>query len=504
MLELHHIGKSFPGVRALDDITLTFRPGEIHALLGENGAGKSTLIKIVSGIYPHYDGKFSVDGQDLRLKNYQEALSAGISVVNQEIQVIPESSVAENIVLDKLDQFRTKRGSIDWKQIDQFAAKYLELVDLHIAPQTPIGSLSAAQKQLIQIAKALSCSTKILILDEPTSSVTRHEAQTLFSIMRRLKEQGVTLVYVSHKLEEIFEVCDCVTVIRDGKWVGTEAVGDLDREKVIEMMIGRKCSDEYLGNLGNSFSETVLEAVELTRTGEIEQASFTLRKGEILGFYGLVGAGRTELAKILIGDHKAESGKILVQGEEVQINSVSDAIYQHGIGYVSENRKEEGLILSFSVEENIGITIWNKLVKRFSRRIDDEAIRELEHRQVKRLQIKITGLDQNVGTLSGGNQQKVSIAKWLAADCDILIIDEPTVGVDIGAKEYIHELIWDLAKNQHKSIILISSDLPEMIKLARRILVFKEHRIIGELDDIHTRERLCEQEISKRIGSFLI
>ncbi len=503
MLELQHIGKSFPGVRALDDINLTFSPGEIHALLGENGAGKSTMIKVVSGIYPVYDGEFFVDGQRMTLRSYQDALDHGISVVNQEIQVIPESSVAENIVMDKLHLFR-KAGRIEWKRIYEFASKYLKMVDLQLDPRTPIGPLSAAQKQLVQIAKALSCDSKILILDEPTSSVTKHEAANLFSIMRRLKERGVTLIFVSHKLEEIFEVCDRVTVIRDGKWVGTDHVSSLDREKIIEMMIGRKCSNEYLGNLDRNGEDIVLEAVGITKESEIEDASFQLRRGEILGFYGLVGAGRTELAKILIGSTKADSGVLRVHGREVEIRSVADAIYTHGIGYVSENRKEEGLILDFDVEQNIGITIWSRMRAKLSRKIDDRAIRDVERRHIDRLKIKITGLDQMVKNLSGGNQQKVSIAKWLAADCDILIIDEPTVGVDVGAKEYIHELIWDLAKEQHTSIILISSDLPEMVKLARRILVFKEHRIVAELDDIHTRESLCEDEISRRIGAYLV
>ena len=504
MLELQHIGKSFPGVRALDDINLTFNRGEIHALIGENGAGKSTLIKIVSGIYPQYDGAFFLNGKELQLKNYQEALEVGISVVNQEIQVIPESSIGENLVIDKLSNFTNSFGKLNWKKIEAFARKYLEMVELDLDPKQPIGPLSAAQKQLIQIAKALSCNSKVLILDEPTSSVTLHEAKTLFSIMRRLKEQGVALIFVSHKLEEIFEVCDCVTVIRDGRWVGTDTVENLNREAIIEMMIGRKCSEEYLGNLDVADSEIVLEAKDISRSGDIYNASFKLHKGEILGFYGLVGAGRTELAKILIGERASDSGTLCIHGKEVKVKHVGDALNTYKMGYITENRKEEGLILPFTVEQNIGITIWKKHVKRFMRKIQDSSIKKIENSLVDSLNIKITGLDQQVGTLSGGNQQKVSFAKWLAADCDILIIDEPTVGVDVGAKEYIHDIIWELATVQKKSIILISSDLPEMIKLARRILVFKEHEIIGELDDIHTREGLCEEAISKRIGMFLV
>lgn len=504
MLRLDRIGKSFPGVRALDDISMVFQPGQIHALIGENGAGKSTLIKIISGIYRQYDGSFYVDNQQMELKSYQEALKSGISVVNQEIQVIPESSIAENIIMDKYDQFRGLGARLDWKKINAFARKYLDMVDIHLSPDTPIGSLSAAIKQQVQIAKALSCKSKILILDEPTSSATEHDARTLFALLRRLKEQGVTILYVSHKLEEIFELCDIVTVIRDGKLVGTHPVEELDREAVIEMMIGRKCSEEYLGNLDDNHQETVLEACGISRAGEIEDASFILKKGEVLGFYGLVGAGRTELAKILIGKNRSDAGYIKLHGKQVEIRSVSDAIYRHGLGYISENRKEEGLILDFDVEQNIGITVWNRERHPYTRKINDKAIRKMEHSLIDDLRIKITGMGQALKTLSGGNQQKVSIAKWLAADCDVLIIDEPTVGVDVGAKEYIHQIIWNLAKEQGKSIILISSDLPEMIKLARRILVFKERKIVGELNDIHKREALCEDDISRRIGAYLV
>jgi ribose transport system ATP-binding protein len=500
MLELRNIGKSFPGVRALDDVSLSFNPGEIHALLGENGAGKSTLIKVISGMYQEYDGEFSVDGKVLRLKSYQDALEEKISVVNQEIQVIPEASVAENIVMDKLHKFRSA-GRVDWKLINNFAVKYLRMVELDLDPKTPIGFLSAAQKQLIQIAKALSCDSKILILDEPTSAITKHESTTLFSIMRKLKNQGVTLIFVSHKLEEIFEVCDRVTVIRDGKWIGTDMVGNLTHDDIVEMMIGRVCLNTFLGNLDFETAPVALEAVNLSREGAVDDISFKLRKGEILGFYGMIGAGRTELAKVLIGEDSRDSGEILVNGKSVHYTSTSEAIDNHRIGYVSENRKEEGLILDFDVEQNIGITIWKRLVAKFSRKIDDKAIRVIENQLVDHLSIRITGLSQRVGDLSGGNQQKVSISKWLAADCDILIIDEPTIGVDVGAKEYIHNLIWNLAKEEHKAIILISSDLPEMIKLSRRILVFREHKVVGELDDLNGRESLEEEKLSKRIGA---
>jgi ribose transport system ATP-binding protein len=503
MLELKNITKTFPGTKALDNVTLTFHPGEIHALLGENGAGKSTLINIICGIYPDYEGEVFLNSELLKLKSYQEALESGISIVNQEIQTIPDSTVAENIMLDKLDRFRKKSGRLDWKALNQSAGKYIEMVRLDLSSEQKVGPLSAAQKQLIQIAKALASETPVLLLDEPTSSLTEHEAENLFALLRELKEGGKTLIFVSHKLEEIFALCDKVSVIRDGCWVGTEGIEDLDTDRVIEMMIGRECSDEYLGVLEPDKETVVLEAKELYVPGRVDHASFSLHKGEILGFYGLVGAGRTELARVLIGEDHPHSGEVIVKGEKARIRSVSEALYRYGIGYVSENRKEEGLILSSSVETNIGMTIWNRFVHRITRMIRRKPEEKVILPLIERLNIKITSPQQEVQYLSGGNQQKVSIAKWLAADCDILIIDEPTIGVDVGAKEYIHDLIWDLAKNQGKSIILISSDLPEMLKLARRILVFQDQKIQGSLDDL-SGDPCHNDEVSLKIGSLMV
>ena len=502
MLELQNITKDFPGTRALDDLSLTFMPGEIHALLGENGAGKSTLINIICGNYSEYEGMVLLNGKLLRLKNYQEALQRGISIVNQEIQTIPDGSVAENIMLDKLDRF-SQGGRLNWKKLRREALKYIEMVRLDIKPEDKVGPLSTAQKQLIQIAKALASETSVLLLDEPTSALTEHEVDTLFTLLRELKEQGKNLIFVSHKLEEIFLLCDKVSVIRDGKWVGTEVIADLNRVKVIEMMIGRKCSDEYLGVLKPDFSQVVLESQNLVSVGKVNDISFKLHKGEILGFYGLVGSGRTELARVLIGEDTSDSGEILVNGKAARIKSVSEALYRYGIGYVSENRKEEGLILHFPIETNIGITIWNKISNRITGKINKKKQDKVVLSLIHKLMIKVTSPRQEVQYLSGGNQQKVSIAKWMAADCDILIVDEPTIGVDIGAKEYIHDLIWDLAKNQGKSIILISSDLPEMLKMSRRIMVFQDQKIMGTLDDL-TGEPKNNDEVSMQIGSLMI
>lgn len=502
MLQMRNITKDFPGVRALDDVSLTFSPGEIHALIGENGAGKSTLMKIISGIYPEYSGEVLLNGESQRLTSYQDALDRGISIVNQEIQVIAEASIAENIMLDKLPRFRNRIGGLDWKKLNREAEVYMRTVELELSPDTPIGPLSAAQKQLIQIAKALAAEASVVLLDEPTSSITEHEAETLFLIMERLKDSGKTIIFVSHKLEEIFRICDKVSVIRDGRHIGTGLVSDLTRDRIVEMMIGREVADEYLGDLGEK-TENVLEVRNLHRMGKVEDVSFQLHKGEILGFYGLVGAGRTETARCIIGEDHIDSGQILVNGRDVKIRSVSDALYRYGIGYVSENRKEEGLWLNFDLETNATLTIWNRIVSRFTRYISRNKQKEVAEDMIRKLDIKTTGLDQQVEKLSGGNQQKVSIAKWLAADCDIMIIDEPTVGVDVGAKEYIHRLIWKLAEETGKSVILISSDLPEMVKIARRILVFRDRKIVGELKDLSGRPEDSE-EVSRRIGSLLV
>ena len=321
--------------------------------------------------------------------------------------------------------------------------------------------------------------------------------------MRELTRQGKNLIFVSHKLDEIFDLCHKVSVIRDGQWVGTEKIENLNRDNVIKMMIGRECSDEYLGILKPDMNETVLEVKDLCLTNKVNNASFQLKKGEILGFYGLVGSGRTELAKVLIGEDHPESGEILVKGRKVAIRSMSEALNKYRIGYVSENRKEEGLILDFSVETNIGLTIWDKVRDRFIRKINKTKEDKLVLPLIDKLEIKIASSKQEVKSLSGGNQQKVSIAKWLAADCDILIIDEPSIGVDIGAKEYIHDLIWDLAKNQGKSIILISSDLPEMLKLSRRIMVIQNQKIMGTLDDL-SGDPKNNDEVSLKIGSLMV
>ena len=500
MLRVEMIGKEFPGVRALSDVSLSFEPGEIHAVVGENGAGKSTLIKIICGIYQPDEGTLSLDDKPLSLHSYGDAMSLGIQLVSQEIQVIPKMTIAENILLHKIDRFR-RRGAIDWGSITTEASVYTELVGLDVPILTPAGGLSAAQKQLVMIAKALSSDAKVLILDEPTSSLTLHEANNLFGVLQGLRERGVAIIFVSHKLEEVLAIADRVSVLRDGRFVGSHPSAGLTKDTIVTMMLGRSAVTESLGSLDIDYGTVVLEARGIAAPDTFDGLDFKLHAGEILGFYGLVGSGRTELAQILIGEDRVFSGEVLVGGTAVQVRSMADALSRYRLGYVSENRKEKGLILRASINTNIAITVWDRISRPLAG-ISLTKEREIGRRYMDAVEVRATGPEQVVGSLSGGNQQKVSIAKWLAAGCDTLIVDEPTIGVDIGAKEAIHQLIWNLAKNEGKSIILISSDLPEMVHLARRILVFRKFHVVGEITGLNERPRTYD-DVSVEIGKYL-
>ena len=500
MLEIRSISKSFPGVAALSDVSVDVRPGEIHALLGENGAGKSTLMRIMCGLLKPDSGRMTLGGRPLVFEDAHDAIESRISIVHQEIQVVPLASVAENIMLDKLSAFR--RGPfLDWRRLEEEARRYMGMVGLTVPCQTAAGTLSAAQKQLASIARALSSGARVLLLDEPTSSLTLHEARTLFALLRRLKAEGVAIVFVSHRLEEVLELCDIVTVLRDGRLIGTRPRRELDRDAIVEMMIGRSMRDAHRGFLPVREGTPVLEVRKL-KSEFFDGLDLALRPGEILGLYGLVGSGRTELARTLIGEYPYSGGEIRVRGERARIRSVHDALHRYRIGYVSENRKEDGLILGASVTTNIAITIWPKLSGLLPGFLSPRRELEKSREMIARLEIRTPSPAQTVANLSGGNQQKVSIAKWLVAGCDILIIDEPTVGVDVGAKAYIHELIWRMASEEGKGVLLISSDMPEMIALARRILVFKQFRIVAELADLN-RAQVANEEVGRRIGACL-
>ena len=497
MLEVRNITKEFPGVKALDDVSVCFDKGEIHALMGENGAGKSTLMKIITGIYRPDAGAVYIDGQKIALRSYADSVNYDISMVHQEIQVIPESTVAENIVLDKLAKFRNRLGKLDWKRMNQTAQVYLDMVEIDVKPTDIIGGMTAAQKQLIQIAKALSSNAQYILMDEPTSSLTRYEAENLFRILRKLKAENRSVIFISHKIEEVTELCDRVTVLRDGRVVGTSPVASITRQDLVRMMIGREENIENLGTLDIS-DEVVLDARHFGKAGQFKDVSLQLHRGEILGLYGLVGAGRTEFARLLVGAERADTGELTICGKPAKVQNMRDALTKYKMGYVTENRKEEGLVLPFSVNANLTITILQRLCNKLCK-IDDAQGAQMAGSMIDRMAIKTPSQQTRVETLSGGNQQKVSIGKWLIAGCDILIIDEPTVGVDVGAKRHIHEIIWNLAKKEGKSIILISSDMTEIITLARRILVFKDYEIVSEITGLN-EGATSYREVSEKIG----
>ncbi len=481
VLSIQGVSKSFPGVKALDTVSLELRPGEIHALMGENGAGKSTLIKIITGVHRPDSGKVVLDGREIELHSPRDAIRYGISAVHQERNLIPRFSVAENIMLEQLP---LRNGLVDYAAVNAEARKYLDMIGLPVDTRTEVRRLSVAQMQIVEIAKALSHEAKVLLLDEPTASITESEALALFGLLRQLRDKGAAIVFVSHKLEEVFAISDRVTVLRDGRNAALgEPMQGITRGRLVSLMIGREETAATVRVRTGISADRKLELRHVSTSLGHRDVSLDVRKGEVLGLYGLVGAGRSELARALIGDGKVTGGEVRLDGAPVRIASVADALKRHRIGYLSEDRKGEGLILLHPIRTNIAITIWRRLGRwlgLLNAPMELKAARPL----AERLEIRTPSLEHSVGNLSGGNQQKVSLAKWLAANVDLLIIDEPTVGIDIKTKAYIHELIVDLAEGG-MTIVLISSDMPEMIALADRILVMHEHRVVGEVDNDH-------------------
>ncbi len=478
------ISKSFPGVKALQHVNLSLNHGSIHALLGENGAGKSTLIKIITGIHRQDHGSLMLDDQLLQLHGPRDAITHGIGVVHQERNLIPRFSVSENIFLESLGNNGQTR--IDYRAMHEKARVWLDMLALDVDPATPVNRLSVAQMQLVEIAKALSLKSKVLLLDEPTASLTSHETDTLFSVLHRLRDSGVSLVFVSHKLEEVQEICDQVTVLRDGvNACDSRPMEGLDRQDIVRLMIGRSEQIPDWAARARSTSEVALELHDVCTSSGHRDINLQVRRAEIVGLYGLVGAGRTELAKAILGKDRIVSGSIEVDGSPATISNVADAVEKYHIGYVSEDRKQEGLILMHSIIENVGITVWQQLGKARAL-LTNRTIREHVEPYINKLEVKTPSLNQYVNNLSGGNQQKVSVAKWLAAGVRVLIIDEPSVGIDIKTKAYLHELIRELADTEDTAILLISSDMPEMITLADRIVVMNDFQVMGDI--VNTRD----------------
>lgn len=473
-LEIQHISKSFYGVAALKDISFQIELGQIHVVIGENGAGKSTLMKIIAGLYRQDSGEIILKGKPVTIGSPIEAIGQGIAMIHQELMPIPYLTVAENVFLGR--EPITKTGLLDKKAIIKQTRDLFEEMKIDIDPRTEMRQLSVAQVQLVEIAKAVSFNSELLIMDEPTSAISDREIDNLYDLIFRLKAQNKAIVFISHKLDEIFKVADQITVLRDGEYIGTKRRQELDKDSLIAMMIGRELKDVY-EKREKHIGDTILEVRGLGKKGRFEDISFSLRRGEILGIAGLMGAGRTEVAEALFGLVPADSGQIIIDGRQVRIRSASDAI-KNRIALVPEDRKVLGLNLKDTTGFNISLSVL-KLFERVGMIDREKENREVD-RAIEQFNVKVTSRKTPVVSLSGGNQQKVVIAKWMLSTPEILILDEPTRGIDIGAKTEIYKLINRLA-NEGKAIIMISSELPEIIGISDRVLVLSEGKLTGEL-----------------------
>ncbi|WP_261303848.1 sugar ABC transporter ATP-binding protein [Paenibacillus andongensis] len=477
LVRMEGIEKHFPGVHALHQCRLELAAGEVHALVGENGAGKSTLMKIATGVYQKDEGRIILKGKEVNIPNTRAAQQLGISMIHQELNLMPDLTIAQNIFIGREPRKGIKLFVDDRKLNDQ-AQQLLNEMNLQLDPRTKVSELTVAKQQMVEIAKALSFQSEVLIMDEPTAALTNAEIEDLFRIIEQLRGRGVGIVYISHRMEELKRITDRITVMRDGRYIDTVQTKDTSIDQIIAMMVGREL---YVSNqqIAIGTSETrVLEVTNLNRGSAVKDVTFHLAKGEILGFAGLMGAGRTEVARAIFGADAIDSGDIRIHGHKVQLKTPHDAV-KHGIGYLSEDRKRYGLMVDMDVKTNIAIASYRK-ARRLLGWMHDGKIDQSASHFVEALQIKTPSIHQQVKFLSGGNQQKVVIGKWLLRDCDILIFDEPTRGIDVGAKTEIYKLLDELAA-QGKSIIMISSELPEILRMSHRIMVMCEGRITGEL-----------------------
>lgn len=474
ILEMNHITKTFSGVTVLHDVTFQVRRGIVMGLMGENGAGKSTLMKILQGVYTPTEGNIMFNGQQLEVSNINQALLKGISMIHQEMSPIPDMTVAENIYIGR--EPKTKLGFVDEKKLKEMTRELLEDLELNFSADTKMRDLTIANMQMVEIAKAISFNSKLIIMDEPTSAITEREVANLFRIIRRLKENGTTIIYISHKMDEILEITDEITVLRDGYKTGHDLSKNLTQDELIQMMVGRSL-DSMFPKTFAPIGEVILKVENLTLKKYFHNISFEVHRGEIVGFAGLVGAGRSEVLETLYGLRHAESGRVYIKGTEVHIKNPQDAI-NHGIGLLTEDRKASGCFLPLGVKENIIMPT----VKQFKKTIfvDDKRIEEEAEKQKKNLGIKATSLEQHIVYLSGGNQQKALVARWLVNNPDVLIVDEPTRGIDVNAKAEIHKKLCELA-NQGKAIIMVSSEMPEVIGMSDRIYIMHEGEMTGEL-----------------------
>lgn len=495
VLEVKNVSKTFINTKALDKVSLTVRKGEVLALMGENGAGKSTLMKIISGVYrmdPNSDSEIIYNGKKVEYKNPNEAKENGIVLIFQELSLINQLSVAENIYLGSLPK---KRGRIDWKKVNSDAKAVLEELKCDINPTELVGNLPIAQQQMVEIARAIALDAKVLFLDEPTSSLTDRETELLFECMDRLKKKGTAIIYISHKMDEIFRVADRVTVFRDGKKTAELVAKDTCMDEIIMGMIGRSLSEYYdEEEKTQEVGEEVLKVENLSLKDVFSDISFTLHKGEILGLYGLVGAGRTEVIESIFGVRKPTSGNVILEGKQMKLGSTKEAV-KSGFALVPENRKEDGLVLGMSCRLNMALSSIKDLSD--SGIVNNKKIAGLYDKQVEQMSIKIDNSEQPVKDLSGGNQQKVVIGKWLGTAPKVLMLDEPTRGIDVGAKTEIHKIIKELAK-QDMAVIMISSEMPEIMGECTRILTMADGRITGEYSGSEiTEENLIDGIMNK-------
>ena len=498
LLELKGVCKSFPGVKALDNVQLALRPGTVHALMGENGAGKSTLMKCLFGIYKMDAGEIYMNGQKIQVDNPDEAMKLGIAMVHQELQPVLARSVAENLFLGR---FPVKKigpiQMIDHKKMYEDTAYWLHEVKMDLNPKAMLGDLSIGQMQSVEIAKAVSHQAKVVIFDEPTSSLSDNEVEALFRIMNDLRDKGVAMVYISHKMDEIKRIADDITIMRDGTYVGTWPASELTTDQIIAKMVGRELTNVY-PERKNEPGDVILEVNDLCSIHEnsFQHVSFNLRKGEILGFGGLVGAQRTELLEGIFGIRGIESGEIKINGTPVKIKKPSDAM-KAGIGLITEDRRGNGIFGCLSIKDNVGVSVYNKYLKA-GFMLDHKRINGVVDDSIKKLRIKTPSMKEHIANLSGGNQQKVIVARWLANDPDILIMDEPTRGIDVGAKHEIYEIMNDLAA-QGKAIIMISSEMAELLGMSDRVYVMCDGKLRGEITE---KEEMTQAKVMSYATQF--
>ncbi|MFS0781325.1 sugar ABC transporter ATP-binding protein [Bacillus sp. 1P06AnD] len=487
LLKMKGISKSFPGVQALSDVQFELESGEVHALIGENGAGKSTLMKVLTGIYQKDEGSIIYQGNEVECSSTKEAQKIGINIIHQELNLMPDLTVAQNIFIGREPRYAFSL-LIKEKELNRKAQELFDRLQIHLDPQEKVGNLTVAKQQMVEIAKALSFNASILIMDEPTAALTDKEIAMLFDIIHKLKKQGVAIVYISHRMEELMQISSRITVMRDGHYVDTLFTKQTTIDHIISLMVGRQVYQAATPQTRLINEERVLEVKGLNRGRELKEITFHLNKGEILGFAGLMGAGRTEVARAVFGADSIDSGQIYIHGKPIKIKNPNDAV-KKGIGYLSEDRKQFGLMTDMDVKTNLVVASFNRFLKPPGW-VNNKKIEEQAEKMIDSLNIKTPSANQEVKYLSGGNQQKVVIGKWLTRDCDILIFDEPTRGIDVGAKAEIYKLLNDLTK-QGKSIIMISSELPELLRMSHRITVMCEGRITGELTNMEaTQEKI--------------